>query len=288
MTRSLTAQEKAHAGQIWPRMNVDAVIVTDEATNRYNCVSWTLGITTSWIWPWGLRNPSKAEFDALYGNYGLRPSSSGPIAAFGTNNHSMTHGSISGPEHGPRWESKCGAWLRIQHGLNEMEGGSLYGNVLGFYSRAAVMTTDVQQADIRLQTLRKVQNMKELLSLSAEQLNYVRTKAAQVDKQLKERFDRAYAAWKATWSHPLIAVSSAPAARTQTDEFQELVSLGPGILPLLMEKLTDPDEFFALLAADRLARPELHVIRELDDEAVLLGEQGRAIETVQRWIASQS
>ena len=55
-----------------------------------------------------------------------------------------------------------------------------------------------------------------------------------------------------------------------------------------MEKLTDPDEFFALTAVDRVARPELHVIRELDDEAVLLGEQGRAIETVQRWIAEES
>jgi hypothetical protein len=109
-----------------------------------------------------------------------------------------------------------------------------------------------------------------------------------VDKQLKERFDKAYAAWKATWSHPLIAVSSAPAARAQTAEFQELISLGPDILPLLMEKLTDLDEFFALLAVDRLARPELHAARELDDEAVLLGEQGRAIETVQRWIASES
>ena len=129
--------------------------------------------------------------------------------------------------------------------------------------------------------------MKELLSLTAEQLNYVRARAAQVDKQLKERFDKAYAAWRATWSHPLIAVSSAPSARAQTTEFLELISLGPDSLPLLMEKLTDPDEFFALLAVDRLARPELQVTRESHDEAVLLGEQGRAIETVQRWVASE-
>jgi hypothetical protein len=288
LTRSLTGQEKVHAGQIWPRINVDAVIVTDEPTNRYNCVAWTLGISTTWIWPWGLRNPTKAEFDALYVSYGFSPGGSGDIAAFGLNLQSMTHGSISGPEHGPRWESKCGAWLRIQHGLGEMEGGNLYGNVLGYYSRARLMTTDVQQAHVRLQTLRKVQTMKELLSLTDDQLNYVRARAGQVDKRLKERFDERYAAWRASWSHPLIAVSSAPAARTQTTEFQELISLGPGILPLLMEKLTDPDEFFALMAVDRLARPELHVIREPNDQAVLLGEQGRAIETVQRWIASNA
>jgi hypothetical protein len=30
-----------------------------------------------------------------------------------------------GPGHGPRWESKCSGWLRIQHGLVKMGGGSL-------------------------------------------------------------------------------------------------------------------------------------------------------------------
>ena len=74
----------------------------------------------------------------------------------------------------------------------------------------------------------------------------------------------------------------------QTVEFLELISLGHDILPLLMEKLTDPDEFFALVAVDRLARPEIQITRELDDDAVLLGEQGRAIETVQRWVQAEA
>jgi hypothetical protein len=130
--------------------------------------------------------------------------------------------------------------------------------------------------------------MKEVISLTADQLNYVEARASQVDRQLKDQFDEAYGAWKATWNHPLIAFSSAPAARAQTVEFLELIALGPEILPLLMEKLTDQDEFFALVAVDRLARPELLVTYELDDEAVLLGEQGRAIETVQRWVQTEA
>lgn len=288
MTRTLTPQEKSQARQVWPRMNVDGVIVTDEATNRYNCLAWTLGITTNWVWPWGSRNATKAEFDSLYRSYGFSPAGSGTIAAFGLNLNSMTHGSITGPGHEPRWESKAGAWLRIQHSLGEMEGGSIYGNVLGFYRRAALMVADLQQANLRLQTLLKAQAMKEVINLSLDQLNYVKTRAGQVDRQLKERFDKAYAAWKATWSHPLIAVSSAPVARTQSIEFLGLISLGSDILPLLMEKLTDPDEFFALMAVDRLARPELQVTHELDDEAVLLGEQGRAVETVQRWVQTEA
>lgn len=287
MARSLSPAEKTQARQVWPRLAVDAVVVTDEATDRYNCLAWTLGITTSWIWPWGSRNATKPEFDALYRSYGFNPGNSGSIAAFGLNLNSMTHGSITGAGHGPRWESKCGAWLRIQHGLGELEGGSVYGNVLGFYAgaRATPLVTGMRPAIERLNLLLEAETTKDLISLADDQLNYVRTRATQVDEQLRQRFDQAYAAWRSTWNHPLIAVSSAPAARAQTTEFLELVALGPEILPLLMVKLTESTEFFALVAVDRLARPELQVTRELDDEIVLLGEQGRAIETIQRWVA---
>src|SRR5881394_972577 len=58
-----------------------------------------------------------------------------PIAAWGHSSSGMTHGCISGSGHGPRWESKCGADLRIQHGLNELVGSS-YGRVLAFYRRS--------------------------------------------------------------------------------------------------------------------------------------------------------
>src|SRR5262245_21814324 len=112
MSRTLTASEQSLAQKIWPRMNGVQVVVTDEATSRYNCIAWTLGISTRWIWPWGQGNPTMAEFDAFYQSCGFVPSSTGTIAAFGMSPNQMTHASISGPEHGPRWESKCGTWLR--------------------------------------------------------------------------------------------------------------------------------------------------------------------------------
>src|SRR5260370_11090895 len=136
MPRPLTPQEQAHARAIWPRMNVAAVVVTGNATKQYNCLAWTLGSSASWLWPWGQRIVTKAEFDVLYATFGFFPAANGPVAVFGHNLNDMTHGSISGPGHGTRWESKCGQWLRIQHGLGEMQGGVLYGNVLGFYARS--------------------------------------------------------------------------------------------------------------------------------------------------------
>jgi hypothetical protein len=141
---------------------------------------------------------------------------------------------------------------------------------------------------VERKSLMRGRKMQEVVGLTPDQLAYIRTRAAGVDKELRRRFDNGYAAWKSTWSRPMIAISSAPAARAHSAEFLELVALGPEILPLLMEKLTDPEEFFALVAVDHLAGPELIVTHGLDDESVLLGEQGRAIETVLQWIASQS
>jgi hypothetical protein len=287
MSRSLTDQEKGFARQWFPRMSVDGVVVSDEATSRYNCLAWTLGITTSWVWPWGSRNATKAEFDAFYRGYGFTPTSgSGTVAAFGPSLSEMNHGSITGPGHGPRWESKCGAWLRLQHGLGEMEGGTVYGDVRGFYSRTSFAATDLPQAGFRLPAVLKVQNMGTPMTLSEEEVKLVHSQAERVGKDLRDRFEKAYGAWRKTWDHPLIAVSSVPATRANSIEFLELVALGPGIVPLLMAKLTSPDDFFALVAVDRLLRPELQIVKELDDESALLGEQGRAVETVQRWLQS--
>ena len=50
----------------------------------------------------------------VYRSYGFSPSGCGTIAAFGLSQNAMTHGSITGPDRGSRWESKAGAWLRLQ------------------------------------------------------------------------------------------------------------------------------------------------------------------------------
>jgi hypothetical protein len=262
-------------------MNVSLVLVTDEATKGYNCIAWTLGISTSWIWPWGQRNATKSEFDALYQTFGFVPSSSGPIAAFGQNLNGLTHACISGTGHGPRWESKCGAWLRIQHGLAEMEGGTFYGSVLGFYSRSIAKNQDILSATAVLRTMKTEH-------LSKADLKFIKERVARIDPDFKDRFNKAYQTWKEAWNHPLIVISSNPSSRTQTPAFLDLIALGPGIIPLLMEKLTDSEQFFALQAVDRLLRPEFVISRQVDDPEVLLGEQGRAIDTVKQWIRTEA
>jgi hypothetical protein len=124
--------------------------------------------------------------------------------------------------------------------------------------------------------------------LSKTNLKFLKTRAEQVDPTLRERFEQAYRKWQADWEHPLIAVSSDPAARGQTPAFLELIALGRDILPLLMERLTHADEFFALQAVDRLLRPEFVVRHDPVAPAALLGEQGRAHATVKQWVKMEA
>jgi hypothetical protein len=187
----------------------------------------------------------------------------------------MTHGCISGPIHGRRWENKCGVWLRIQHGLAEMEGGTLYGMVLGFYAKTS------RQKNPGIKSMKPAK-------LTKDDQKYIQTRVLQMSQDLKDRFDRAYQAWQESCRHPLIAIDSNPISRTHTPAFRELISLGPDILPLLMEKLTNPEDFFALQAVDHLLRPEFVVSHDPHDPAILHGEQGRALETVKQWIKTQS
>src|SRR5262249_8898107 len=187
--RSLAAQEQTQAKQMWPRMNVAGVAVTDGATTRYNCLAWALGITTSWIWPWTTATVTKTQFDAFYLGEGYIPAASGSIAVFGLNAGAMTHGSISGPGHGPRWESTCGAWLRIQHGLAEMEGGSLYGTVVGFYTRPA---PGVAQSPTTMATRR----IMKLEKLSKADVHFLQDRARQVNPEMRARFQKSYEKWK--------------------------------------------------------------------------------------------
>src|SRR6266571_6659944 len=137
MTRPMTPAEKQRFRGYFPNLNVDAAVVTGEVSQVYNCISWTVGVTDRWLWP----GSSIANFDTFYRGFGLVRASDGPIAAWGHSASNMTHGSISGPGHGPRWESKCGGDLRIQHGLNELAGAS-YGRVLAFYRRNPLLRAD--------------------------------------------------------------------------------------------------------------------------------------------------
>ena len=276
-----TKDEKKMLKELFSGMDVETVMISREADSTYNCLAWTLGMTDSWVWPWtGQKTATKAEFDALYKKHGFESKTDGPIASFGLDRNKLTHGSISGTGHGTRWESKLGQGPCIQHKLGEVTSPALYGSVQGFYAKTAL------RLDGR-PVLAKPQPAKgKVMKLSKDEALTLAQAAERVPQDLRNRFGKSYAGWVADCAHPAIAFSSSPAYRTYSLNFLELITLGPAVLPLLMLKLyEEPDGFFALVVVDRLLPPALVVSFEPDDDAVLAGEQGRARDTVKRWLS---
>jgi len=278
MARPMTPPEKLKFRHSFPNLDVDQVVVTGDASAVYNCISWTLGFTDRWLWP----GNSIAVFDAFYRGFGLVRSGNGPIAAWGRSSSDMTHGCISGADHGPRWESKCGGDLRIQHGLNELVGSS-YGRVLAFYHRNRLV--DPVFSPIL------EESMKERSSrsfLTATQKRILREQRTRVPAELRAAFDAAFSAWQETWFRGGLAMSSDPHTRTVGKEFDALVALGPEILPLVVGALADPENFMALQLYDAIQPDDRLVVQYgPEDERILEGEQGRARRAVQGWLTNR-
>ena len=218
----------------------------------------------------------------FYRGYGFVRSTNGPIAAWGHSTTSMTHGSISGPGHGPRWESKCGGDLRIQHGLNELVGSS-YGRVLAFYRRDRTIQArfELIAADVMKETFKK-----SYLSKTQEKL--LQEQVKEIPNDVRVAFDAAFRAWKDTWFRDGLAISSDPHTRASGKAFDDLIALGSAILPLVVEQLANPENFLALQLYDAIQSDgNLIVQYEPDDERILEGEQGRAQRVVQVWFANR-
>jgi hypothetical protein len=272
----MTAAEKQRFASAFPNLNVQNAVVTDGPTPAYNCIAWTVGVTNRWIWP----GNTIAQFDAFYRGFGYSRTNTGPLAVWGHTTANMTHGCISGPGHGPRWESKCGADLRIQHGLTELV-GSNYGRVTGFYDRTQSVGGPW---DDMVAALTKQKGPKPYLTPAAKQK--LRRQVDTIPADLRARFERAFSTWKQAWFEGGLTFNSNPQTRSVGRAFDALISLGPGILPLVVEKLADPENFLALQLYDAIQPdPTLVVHFEADDQRILEGEQGRARRTVETWLA---
>lgn len=290
LPRPLRPDEKPIVQQCFPNMNVDHVIVTDERTDRYNCLGWSLQ-RRQWIWPWPKNQPvSKVQFDALYRQYGYRSVARGGVAAYGRNTADMLHGilGLRGLVATPLWESKCGDGIRFRHDLYEMQPG-FYGQWQGFYSnQQALPNMPEEEIGHDPQELAAFEQMKTThANASPSELELVTRLAASTTASMRSRFAFAYNAWKATWAAPEISFSSNPGDRANSQEFRDLVALGPECLPLIMEKIA-AGEFFALQAADELLRAEHRVVFDIDDERILGGEQQRAQEALRRWLSASA
>jgi len=161
--------------------------------------------------------------------------------------------------------------------------GSTYGRVLTFYRKSRTLAAAYEAAREEI-----VKEKAAKSYLSAAQKRALHEQRDHVPEQLRADFDKAFAAWKNTWFSGGLAISSNPHTRAIGKEYDALIALGPAILPLVVEQLADPENFFALQLYDAIqANDKLLVQFEPDDERILEGEQGRAQRVVQAWFANQ-
>lgn len=96
----------------------------------------------------------------------------------------------------------------------------------------------------------------------------------------KSSFDTLFEKWKKNYqTNSASVVSSSTLSAKELEEFTVLKAMGGSILPLIIEKLCNEDNFFALVLYD-----ELQSDNELKVFGETYSEQSRSNRTVRKWI----
>jgi hypothetical protein len=163
-----------------------------------------------------------------------------------------------------------------------MEGG-VYGRVKAFYRASPLIPApfaSLSEKSVRGRTVKSY--------ATPAQQKALRQLRDAVPPDVRTAFESAFAAWKASWFRGSLAASSDPHTRTVGPEFDAIVSLGPVVVPLVVKKLADPENFLALQLYD-VIQPDNRLVVQFDagDERITEGEQGRARRVVQTWFANR-
>lgn len=262
---------------------------------NYNCIAWTGGITTTWVWPldpsstWYVANNALASFDKFYSNTPQRyPGAwnytrSGATAAnamvdLWKTASAYTHGSITKPgnnnPHGYDWESKPGSFDRTLHPRNALENASWYGSVTNYYKfagtyakNAAGFTTDMDAVNAGLAVIDKA-------SLTSGAQQKLRSLLSKSDETFASKFEILYNAWDKTkeknrsLSDPFMYCNNTEFERMEVFcqkntkaamllVFDKYVNSNDHLIGKLMLSLTRPkyDHLLTEVKEERLANP---------------------------------
>ena len=112
------------------------------STNTYNCIAWSVGVVSNWVWPGAGR---VSDFDVLYGRYGFRRISTldyslqrgvQKIVLYADSKGNCTHGSWQNID--GTWTSKLGSGPLIRHAGPDVfgNGANDYGHPIAVYVRS--------------------------------------------------------------------------------------------------------------------------------------------------------
>ncbi|MDU7693201.1 MAG: hypothetical protein E7K04_03025 [Helicobacter sp.] len=284
--------EKFLYKSFFPKLDVDTARETSISTECYNCLAWTLGITNKWLWPiyHAYLDPTQTtqdDFNRFYHDAGfeLTNRSNAEIAAFGALTKQgklyMTHGAkiySKQKDLTDKWESKLGAYIRLEHELEGLDGDS-YGKPVAFYKKAAHFENVQREAQKRRSNIKKPEFM---------DIQKLRHKIDGIEPAIVQEFDANFLNWTENWqdsANENRLFSSNPASRAFGDYFLELIGLGAqaDLLPLVVLRLYTGD-FWANLLYDALQKDESLRVFYGEDCHIFEGEIGRSYKIVERYI----
>jgi hypothetical protein len=259
----------------FPKLKVEHTLVTAEATPRYNCIAWSVGITHHWLWP----GDAMEDFDYFYSSYGFEADEEGEISLWGLGPYAMSHACRLSEQHLDLWESKCGAGLRILHSLEELE-GEAYGRHWKFFRKT------LTSGKIKSWSMKEAQEM-TTYQLSGSERSALEAQIRLLPPFLQHTFQHRFQIWKATWFAGILAIDSNPASRARGPAFRALLEMGPEILPLVVREMLNPEHFFALQLFERLQNdPSLHGFMAAEHQVpygMPLSEQEKTVNALRQY-----
>lgn len=261
----------------FPLLKPDDAIKAANSTGMYNCISWSGGITSTWVWPpsWSSTySCSGADtdiscFDNFYGNNPARypgawtytrtgaTVNNAVVDLWALNTH-FTHGSVRKPgnnhPHGYDWESKPGGLTRTFHPRNALTNNSFgYGSVVNYYihngnyARNAANAYSFESDEDAVKAGVAIFEKAKLTDEASRKLDGFVQK---VSADFERRFSELYNGWKKTWEAN--AMYSDPAAYCKNKEFEALAAFAS----------TNPRSAM-MLVFDKYVNENDHLIGEL-------------------------
>ena len=139
-----------------------------------------------------------------------------------------------------------------------------------------------------LEPVIKEEVSKEDIVLSDLERNRVLEESRKVNSEIVDKFESLVSEWENEIQiNPQTKFSASTLDYKKLPQFKSLQEMGRVIIPLIMEKLLDENNFFMLSLYDALqVDSTLKVVYSKNDPKCLEGEQNRSRRTIRMWINS--
>ena len=122
--------------------------------------------------------------------------------------------------------------------------------------------------------------------VTPEEIEYIQRACEKVDPTVRKEFEKRLMQWnQAIKSEPAMLLSNDTHDYAKQPQFAALVEMGEEIIPLVLDKLCDEENFHVLILYDALQEDATKRIEYSEDDVrVLEGEQNRARRTIKQWV----